>query len=331
MILFLSTALAAPWTASTTPSARIAGALASPTLFDDTPWRATVGKVGTIELVPGTPTSPRGEESLFDTVVVSDEGAIVRVAEETGGIRVVVGVRRDDLALRPGDRAPVHARPGVAPTNASLVFAGGTALQLGSAQQGDTKVTWSDDGLSVDAWMPTTSLGPTWQVTKWAMDGRFADLGLVDPAAKVELRDGPNGDLLATLQDDVALLLYAAGTTREGWRRVEVQTRVALAFGWVPASAVREVTPHGVGRGGGSGGPRDSGPMITLTKGTALYAAGASVPFGRALRDVEVRLDRADGNNAKVLAPSAWGSLPAEVRCKRLVRVDGEIPRCEVQ
>lgn len=336
MLLLLSVALAAPWTAATTPAARITGALTSATLPDDTPWRATVATIGPFELTPGKQTFSPGPGGPFDTIVVSDEGAIVRVAEETGGIRFVVGVRREDLALRPNDRAPIQARPGVTPINASVAFAGGTPLVLGATAEGATKVSWSEDGFSVDAWMPTASLGPTWQVTRWQKDGRFADVSLVDPTGgdggvAVELRDGPDGDVLATMRPDVALMLYAAGATKQGWRRVEVTTAAVHAFGWVRASAVQDVGPHGVGVGGGWGGPRDTGPLVVLAKGAALRAAGADVAFGATLRDVEVRLLKADGNRVTVSVNSAWGSVTGEVACKRLVRAEGELPRCEVQ
>lgn len=334
MLFLLAAAAAASWPDATTPAARITGALTAASPGDDTPWRATVGAIGPFELHPGKRVSSPESAHPFDTVVVSDEGAVVRVAHEDRGVRVVVGVRREDLALRPDDRAPVHAQPGKAPKDGAVALAGGTAVTLGEKSRGDVRVAWSDQGLTVDAWVPATALGPLWRITRWPMDGRFADLALVAPTqgdGGVPLRDAPDGDILATLRAETTLLLFAAGPARAGWRPIEVRTTAAHARGWVPADAVADVPGYGVGFGGGGGSPPLTGSLVELAKGALLRAVDATLPFGRTLRDVRVTRVAVDGTRVRVSVPSAWGSLSGVVECVRLVEREGNVPRCEVE
>ncbi|MDP2313132.1 MAG: hypothetical protein Q8P41_09530 [Pseudomonadota bacterium] len=336
MLLFFAAAAAAPWPDAPTVAARIAGALSAASPGQDTPWRATVAAIGPFELTPGRRTFSPGNTQPFDTIVVSDEGAVVRVSHDHQGVRVVVGVGREDLALRPDDRAPVRAEPGKAPAAGGVVLAGGTAVTLGARALGDVRIAWSDDGLTLDGWVPAAAVGPLWRVTRWPMDGRFADLALVDPThgdggVSVPLRDGPEGDVLATLRADTALLLFAAGPARGGWRPVEVRTPAAQAHGWVPVDAVVDVSGYGVGFGGGSGGPPLTGPLVELAEGAYIRAVDTTIPFGRTLRDVQLYRGAVEGRRVRVTVPTAWGNVSGEVECVRLTEREGKAPRCEVE
>jgi hypothetical protein len=334
MLLLLVAVAAAAWPDASAPADRIAGALASDSLAADTAWRATVAALGPVELAPGKPTATRGETPPFDTIVVSDEGAIVRVADEQRGVRVVVGVRRADLALRPDDQAAVRAAPGAVPKDGSVSVAGGTPLTLGAKTKGDVRVGFSDQGLTLDGWMPASVLVTVWRETRWPMDGRFADLDIVDPGdtgVAVPLRDAPNGAVLATLRKDTTLLLFAAGPADGGWRPVEVRTTAVHARGWVAADAVVDVPGHGVGFGGGGGSPPERGTLVQLQKGALIHAADTSTAFGRALRDVQVPGTQVDDRHVRVSVTTAWGSLPGVVECIRITTPVGTMPRCEVE
>ncbi|MDP2310429.1 MAG: hypothetical protein Q8P18_30710 [Pseudomonadota bacterium] len=342
MLLFLAglaaaaTPAAATWPAAPTPAARITGALSAVSPGTDTPWRATVASIGPFEVNPGKRVFSPGDTQPFDTIVVSDEGAVVRVAHDSRGVRVVVGVRREDLAPRPDDRAAIRAEPGKVPATGGVALAGGTAITLGAKAHGDVRIAWSEDGLTLDGWVPAAAVGPLWRVTRWQMDGRFADLALVDPThgdggVSVPLRDGPGGDVLATLRADTTLLLFAAGAASEGWRPIEVRTPAAQAHGWVPADAVADVPGYAVGAAGGSGGPPLTGSLVELARGAFIHAIDATIPFGRALRDVQVSRLSGDGRRVRVSLPTAWGNLIGEVECRRLTEREGEVPRCEVE
>ncbi|MES2642345.1 MAG: hypothetical protein V4850_22875 [Myxococcota bacterium] len=334
LLLLAAAASAASWPDAPTPAARIAGALSAASPAADTPWRATVASIGPFELNPGKRTFSPGDTQPFDTIVVSDEGSVVRVAHEDRGVRVVVGVRREDLALRPDDRAPVRGQAGKAPTDGGVALAGGTPVTLGAKAKGDLRVAWSDEGLTLDGWVPAASLGALWRVTRWPMDGRFADLALVDTTdggASVSLRDAPEGDVLATLRADTTLLLFAAGPARGTWRPIEVRTTAAHARGWVPVDAVRDVPGYGVGFGGGSGSPPLTGSLVEIAKGAFLHGSDATAPFGRTLRDVRLPRVSVEGRRVRVRVPTAWGDVSGEVECVRLLEREGNVPRCEVE
>lgn len=315
---------------------RVRAALAADVPEALTPYRATVAAVGPFELEPGRRIFSPENVYPFDTVVVADEGAVVRVLHESAGIRVVVGVRREDLAERPDDGAPVAPGPdGRVPDDTFVRLAGGTPVTLGARTPAAARVTWEAGGVTLDGWARADTLVRVWRASSDSSE-RWSDLRIVDPTngdgrVTLALRDAPDGRVLATLWPDVELTLRALDAPAGGWRRVEALTDAVHAVGWVAADAVADQEPLGFGYGTGGGTPPLRNMRVAeLAAGTWIRPEGAAAPFARAVRDAHVELVENDGARLRVRLRSAWGWLPGEVDCPRRTPKTGVVElRCE--
>ncbi len=290
-----------------------------------TPWRATVVAIGPFELVPGRRTFSPEPTEPFDTLVVDDGGDVVRVLADDGAIRVIVGVRREDLAVRPIERvalAQEAANAGMATDDPGVTLAGGTAATVDVHVGSVAHVVWEDVGLRVDGWLADSQLGRVWRYSPFDMDA-VSDLVIVDPTGGdglppvLRVRDAPDGALLGVARNGWMLLL-ARGAAVDGWRPVEVRTAAARVVGWVRADAVAASDGYGFGEGVGGGTLEMSDvSWVELGEGTWISVEGEATPFARVTADTRVVLREDHGGTLVVGFRTAWGWLDGVVACGR--------------
>lgn len=308
----------------------VASVLAEPVLGARHELRATVATIGPFQVTPGKRTfSPSGPIRPFDTVVIADEGDWVRVADELGGIRVVIGVRREDLALRPADRVALHSGEG-----GSLVeIVGGTPVS--TLEQGADRalVSWSDQAVSVRGWLPASAVAPIWRSApyKWAVgDVEVADpTGGDGPSPEVTIHDAPDGEVIATIKpSDWALRSLRSEPGEGGWRRVDVRTDTLRVVGFMRAEALVPAREFGV-EGGVLGGivPADGWLAVELAEGVGISRGG--VAFARAVGEATVWARSVDGDALEVSFGTRWGTLSGTVDCTTRTKPRSAKVRCE--
>jgi hypothetical protein len=317
---------------------RIRAALLAESNEAATPWRATVVRIGSYQLAPDREVvTPEPEPADFTLPVVSDEGEVVRIVDEIGDIRMVVGVRREHLASRPTARTKLGPDAGEAgkpwPGESVAEVAGGAPVTAGLWAGKGVLVTWEDEGLRLDGWAPTAAFDEVWRAEPYSPGDRWADVKLVnnepDAAVPVPLHALPDGasPVLGALTPDVSLLLFAAGAPVAGWQRVEALTTQARAVAWVPPGAVVAAEPYGTGRGSGGGTPGYRGTLVELAAGVWLRPLDADAPFAQARRTVKVPLLEDRGTTVRVRLRSRWGDLDADVGCAARSEANGQL-RC---
>jgi hypothetical protein len=332
LLLLVSVARAAPSVRDVCIDARRALSAPEPELL--TERRATVARLGPYELARGKRTFSPGAAAGFpaDLPVVSDEGAIVRVLDRWEGVRMVIGVQRDDLTPRIVDRALVYATAEAARGGSAGVerveLAGGSAVVEDVHAAGAVSVRW-EGPISASGWVPDGAFGPIWRAAPFARPDVVADLRLVDVTggdgpATVLLRDAPNGGVLATLDARAPVLVRARGPAENAWRPVEAVTDAVRAVGWVEAALARDAEVYDSGReraeGTGSADGAGAAPAarrVHLPEGTWILPASGAAPFARTERAVDVVVVAEAGATLTLRLPSRWESLDARVVCPR--------------
>jgi len=332
LIVLGGVAHAAPDVRGARPGARTALTAPAPELLTDR--RATVARLGPYELARGKRTFSPGASACFpaDLPVVSDEGSIVRVLDRWEGVRMIIGVQRDDLTPRIVDHAPVYATAeaarGASAGVEGVEIAGGSAVVEDVRAVGAVSLRW-EGPISASGWVPERAFGPIWRAAPFSRPDFVADLRLVDVTggdgpATVLLRDSPNGSVLATLDARARVLVRARGPAEDGWRPVEAVTDAVRAVGWVEDALVQQTEGYGPGRESaeGSGSVDDIGTApaarrVHLPKGTWIFPASGAAPFARTERGVDVVVVAEAGAILTLRLPSRWESLDARVVCPR--------------
>lgn len=284
--------------------------------------QAIVQKIGPYQRVPGRDVYSPEPTAPFPVQAAADTGAVVFVMRDEGPYRVVIGVRREDLATRLAAETALAPAPGLTWEGASVVLHAGAAPQVG-AQEGDwVHLTATGDGLSVEGWAHRPAWSVTWRPPTWPTEGEMAHLAHVDDPeySFAELIRAADGAVVATLVANAPLVLQRLDGDRitafTPWINVTGRLRPALVGSDPPAPSLAglRAPPEG---------------DVELAAGVWLTDPDTGWRFGRVDDDVRVQLQNntTPGAATHIWLPTPWGLMGVVARCGS-VR-EGALPRCE--
>jgi hypothetical protein len=289
------------------------------------PWRAVLANVGTWKLTRDEewrqPIDGASSWVPFDVLVADQAGDEVRVVAEREDLLYAVWIPLADLARVPVQTVALAPAPGGPPDEdePGVRLAGGAPLETLEQQDGWTHVRTTAAEVKADGWVPDVLLGRIYHDADFAVADETVDL---EPAVGLEVRDAPDGRLLAFLRSDPSLVMRvrALGPAQNGWREIRYPTPVVVVHGWVQADGLATASA-------------ESPPGSTHTIST-YHARGdfnwLQVPIATevtAVPDGEVFAVTTAGtklivgaerspNRTSITVRTIWGDAPGWVKCE---------------
>jgi len=288
-------------------------------------WRAVLAHVGSWKLAPDEEwrEAEEGADSWvpFDVLVADQAGDDIRVVAERDDLLYAVWIRRADLARVPVEPVALGSAPGRAPDEdePGVRLAGGAPVEVLEQQSGWTHVRTQAAELQADGWVPDVLLARIYRESDFVVVDERIDL---EPAAGLEVCDGPNGHVLAVLRPDAAtrMRVQALGEPQGGWREIRYPSTLYLVHGWVKAeglTAASPETPAGSTHTVSGYDARGQFNWLQISVATEVSDGPDGDVFAVTTMGTKlvVGTERAP-KRTSVLLHSIWGDIPGWVRCE---------------
>jgi len=291
----------------------------------DHEWRAVLARIGRwkLTLAEEWRPAPEGGPSWapFDVLVAEQSGDAVRVVADRDDMTYAVWVPLEDLAWVPVETVTFGNAAGDTPSadGPSVRLAGGAPIEVLERQNGWTHVRAQSAAFRAEGWVADALVSRIYRKTDLPVAGETTG---IEPAAGLDVRDSPDGRVLATLSPDgtARMRVRALGEAQNGWREILYPTVQARVRGWVRADGLAPASaehPEGPSHSVSTFQVRGDFRWMQISIGMEVWTAPDGVVFAVASRGTKIlvvpdRLPLGMGVTVRTIFGDVSGWIPCE-------------------